>query len=63
MLIPQLKDWQRRGLIIQEDAEIIALALIYVSYLPLHRDEFRKGQYTMVRDFLFDLVVSSIVIE
>ncbi|RLM49888.1 TetR/AcrR family transcriptional regulator [Halorubrum sp. Atlit-28R] len=63
VLIPQLKDWQRRGLIIQEDAEIIALTLIYVSYLPLHRDEFRKNQYTMVREFLFDLAVSSIVTE
>lgn len=62
LLIPQLKDWQRRELIIQEDAETIAFSLIYVSYLPLHRDEFRNDQYTMVRDFLFDLVVSGIVV-
>ncbi|WP_254533666.1 TetR/AcrR family transcriptional regulator [Natrinema gelatinilyticum] len=62
VLIPQLKDWQRRGLIIDADAELIAQSLIYVSSLPLHRDEFGTDQYPMVRDFLFDLVVSSLVV-
>ncbi|WP_254525573.1 TetR/AcrR family transcriptional regulator [Natrinema caseinilyticum] len=61
VLIPQLKDWQRRGLLIDADAELIAQSLIYVSSLPLHRDEFGTDQYPMVRDLLFDLVISSLV--
>jgi hypothetical protein len=60
LLVPYLEAWQERGLVELGDPEVIGLAILYVSYLPLHRDEFGSEQYLQVRSLLFDWVATSL---
>jgi AcrR family transcriptional regulator len=60
LLVPHLEAWQERGLVEAGDPEIIGLAILYVSYLPLHRDEFGDEQYPQVRSLLFHWVATSL---
>jgi AcrR family transcriptional regulator len=60
LLVPYLEAWQERGLVEPGDPEIIGLAILYVSYLPLHRDEFGDEQYPQVRSLLFHWVATSL---
>jgi AcrR family transcriptional regulator len=60
LLVPYLESWQERGLVEPGDPEVIGLAILYVSYLPLHRDEFGDEQYPQVRSLLFHWVATSL---
>lgn len=61
LLVPYLESWQERGLVVDGDPEVIGMAILYASYLPLHRDEFTDEQYPRVRSLLFHWVATSLV--
>jgi AcrR family transcriptional regulator len=60
LLVPYIEEWQRRGLVVDREPEILAMAILYVSSLPLHREAFGDESYPLVRDLLFRWVTASL---
>ncbi len=60
LLAPSIREWQERGLVAGGDPETIAQALLYLSYLPLHREEVGPDRYQRVRRTLLDWAISSL---
>jgi AcrR family transcriptional regulator len=63
LLTPYIEEWQRRGLAVEGDPETVALAVLYVSSLPLHREEIGTDRYPQVRDLLFGWAAASVARE
>lgn len=60
LLVPYIEAWQEQGLVVEGDPEVIAMAVLYVSYLPLHREEFGDEQYPRIRNLLFQWVANGV---
>jgi AcrR family transcriptional regulator len=61
LLVPHVEAWQEQGKLADGDAETIALGVLYVSYLPLHREEIGDDRYPAVRQLLTDWMISGLV--
>ncbi|KAB1190376.1 TetR family transcriptional regulator [Haloferax sp. MBLA0076] len=63
LLVPSLEAWQEQGHVVAGDPNVLASALLYISYLPLHRDDVGDEYYAAVRRTLFDWAVEMVTCE
>ncbi len=61
LLTPAIEEWQDRGLVVDSDPDVVAFALIYITYLPQYRDEIGRTHYDAVRRLLIESVVDAVV--
>lgn len=62
-LLPLIENWQKRGILIQKDPEVIAGLFRSIFLLTLHKEEIGAAVYAQTLELLIESIVNELIFE